>query len=1472
MKKFFLLLTVFCVTGRILAQTNPPVKLALISETDEALPAADLLTAKFSGNDQIQLVERDQIEKVYQEQGLSAANTDYLKLGHLLGADGILLLNVVRTPQATNLMARLIAVKPGVILSDAGFDWPLKDTVQWSDSAAAYLDSFLPKLTVLLKDAIPVSVVNLRSAISSTAAAETERQLKLLVIQRLSQERQLFVLERQKMQLLSDEKGLKADDSAFWDGSYLLEGVVDQNGYSPDTVTINARLTPPKGGAPVLFAVSGSRTNLTEVINQLAAQVNDALKIQSTAPAWNAADEAVQFFKEAQWALRWGAYAEAQSAADSAWALGKKDLECALVRVKAYLAELTATTGGFENGEDTLDPGSYDANNHPLGPVPSAARVQKEINALSKENPFGLVYRVHEANSAKIIDYSFALQPPDPKNIDRALHALEIYYEFSRNSPDGQPKILWSGEGWNDWHDSDWYQMGITDLVAASQVLQDFNFVPETQKPVADKLAELRAMARSVAKLISGSPTVHDSYFVGDRVVTHDELAHTMEESLGIFRCEVKWGCFWQETPEDGVALYRELLASPVFSYIHTDLWLRELQTPRLVGWNENDRQRTPQVWDRFLNELENSTNALWRLEARALTLADEENEQKLAAAFTNFLNGFFENRDALVANNVELLYLNWGADNLVSAKTDSGLSDELTESLHQLYNSQYSPKLEAMDQEYWNKTIPAQKTVAAFKKQKQYLADFTPYDFQSFAQIFSANDYTKAQAAELKPLIVAYKSNLLARAAVPDEKFKARSDTQWIELTLEKPVDQILNATDSQTSPVPESPAPPKIQTLQPVAVTPAVVPASVITPSPEAVTNAITVGKFLAIPLDALLQAIGLGTIDISKTNIYLADISITGHQWLEGKLLLNLDYGLADQRFGNANGFAIALFDPATEHWEVIHCPDEAVESQNRFYHRSVLLRGELFTCAAGQIQKYNFQNQQWEVLNISDGNNYELFAINGQLYAANQNVILEIIDGGKSTRILASTRRQPPASALDTQEWGTPTLFSGADHSLRVGAKNQILIWTNDDWSEICPAPPASFTPAIFPDAVLFQSGGWNTEPARISSLATESNQVEFCLEKSVRQAGYPNVANPVAPSNPLWKLPPDLSLPNLSASVWQSDLYLLADQSDSVDAQQHLTTGKKNTSPGGYNTILFCFAQGESLPQKIFFNFDPSVGCPPAAGAGSDSRPMIREMGLAEPWMLFTTNFLICGRERLESLAGNSEPAGYKAGIWLIPRAQLDATLADQKLSQLAQQTQAAATVKQAQQNLFAKYDRNHNGVIDPDEREAALDDPAFIASQLDLIDANHNGQLDPEELIYFDANQNKILEPKEQAGIEIAQHLLAERDLKKFAVDGVAFLNQQEFEQLLSRPGVINKFRMDPDFRNADDNQDGKIDMSELEAYLQQQLQRKIRPRGAAAAALIQAQIQRGQRVDAKELFKEELEIYWQNSGSATNP
>lgn len=421
MKPILLLLAGLVLTTQIQAQSNARARLAIVPETSEAGTAVDVLTAEFSKNDNVQLLERAEIERVYREQGLSAANRDDLKLGRLLGADGLLLVGT--SSEGTNqfLNVRLVAVKPGVVLVAERFPWPIKDLTEWSPVFAKHLDVMLPKLAVLTKDAIPVSVVNLRSAIQSDEGRETEAQLKWLTIQRLSLEPQLFVLERQRLEILSEEKALKSDESAFWDGSYLLEGVVGQNGYSPTMVTNNARLTPPKGGIPIQFEVSGSRTNLTDVVNRLATKVEEALKVNSTIQEWNAKDEAQQYFDEAKWALKWGLYPEAQSAAESAWALGKHDMDCAIVRITSFANPPNIVTLSFGEGSYAAD-----ANSVYAGDELDRKRVVKQIKSDSATG-VGVVF----AFNTRGIAFASITSPPDPWVLSRLIRALELYRDIS---------------------------------------------------------------------------------------------------------------------------------------------------------------------------------------------------------------------------------------------------------------------------------------------------------------------------------------------------------------------------------------------------------------------------------------------------------------------------------------------------------------------------------------------------------------------------------------------------------------------------------------------------------------------------------------------------------------------------------------------------------------------------------------------------------------------------------------------------------------------------------------------------------------------------------------------------------------------------------------------------------------------------------------------------------------------------------
>jgi Ca2+-binding EF-hand superfamily protein len=335
-----------------------PVMLAVIAEDPALQPATALLVAELSARDQVALVEREEIDRLRREQQLTLAHgRDVLRLGQMLGADGLFLLTLQKEGETNTLDARLIAVRPGVVLENAVFPWPITDLLQWSQDIVKHLEPSLPKLSVLLQDAVPVSIVNLRSAVQWAGAERTERNLTQLLLQRLSGEKEIFVLERRRMGLLAGEKEMQPEEpSPFWSGSFLLEGVVDKDGVSPETILVSARLVAPDRRSET-FEASGPRENLAGVIESLARELLEKIGKTGSAPPWDAAAEAEKFLEEARWAMRWRLYSHAQEASESAWALGNRDPETARLRVLSYVEpayfrtlSVSASKGGSRFG------------------------------------------------------------------------------------------------------------------------------------------------------------------------------------------------------------------------------------------------------------------------------------------------------------------------------------------------------------------------------------------------------------------------------------------------------------------------------------------------------------------------------------------------------------------------------------------------------------------------------------------------------------------------------------------------------------------------------------------------------------------------------------------------------------------------------------------------------------------------------------------------------------------------------------------------------------------------------------------------------------------------------------------------------------------------------------------------------------------------------------------------------------------
>jgi len=100
---------------------------------------------------------------------------------------------------------------------------------------------FLPKLSVLPKDSVPISILNLRSASKTREGEALERELTLLLYSRLVSQKEVFVLERQRLEKAGEEKELgDREQRAFLSGSYLVEGIIDKEGASRERITLSA--------------------------------------------------------------------------------------------------------------------------------------------------------------------------------------------------------------------------------------------------------------------------------------------------------------------------------------------------------------------------------------------------------------------------------------------------------------------------------------------------------------------------------------------------------------------------------------------------------------------------------------------------------------------------------------------------------------------------------------------------------------------------------------------------------------------------------------------------------------------------------------------------------------------------------------------------------------------------------------------------------------------------------------------------------------------------------------------------------------------------------------------------------------------------------------------------------------------------------------------------------------------------------
>jgi hypothetical protein len=1133
------------------AAAEPPVRLAVIVEAEPAAAAADLLTAELSKKDILQLLERQEIQRIYREQTLSSVNKDYIKLGQLLGADGLLFLQIAS--EATNelLQAQLVAVKPGVVIGESRAAWPLKENLEWAKFTAGHFAPLYPKLAVLARAALPISMVNIRAASKSKAEQELERELTLMLTARLVHEPELFVLERRRMGTLAEETELRGmPESAFWNGSYLVEGALDRDGFSAEQATIHARLMPARGPA-IEVHVAGRRNDPTALVEQLTDQILRALQRKRSAAGWNPNEEASRYLEESTWQLKYGTVREAQVAAETAWALGRRDLPCASARVNALLLQARPDTGGYKQGiviNQTGDDSETDSS----------------IRELVERYRGDLFVR----RASNTVEYAFVTKPPQAAEIEPARQTLELYTQLGALVVPSDPQSY-----------ARWYGLGISALEAASQVLQHFSIVPGAQQSVVDDLVRLRAQTRQTAEWIAQYQSRFTNFGPANLILAPDTPSPRMRLASNLLFCQADWGCFWQDQPEAAIALYRNLLKTPAAEYCRSNLLQRELTRPRLVAWNEQDRQRLPSLTESLLQEVR-----AFRFPAISPPRRD------------------------------------------------------------------YPPRR------------PVEGPQVTFAAQMDYLRTNGPSERDSFDLVFPImKAYTREEALQLLPFAVAYRSNLLSAVAQGRVANQAEAISR-VEL-LKNHLDRFSGST------------PPPKPFLRPSS--------AVAQPKPQASgysagpnTNCILVNRFLQPPKPLF---------ELGEPKEDFQEWEVVSHWWYGDRLWLDVRYDWTYVRYTETgsgwvttNCAAVAILDPRAGTWEVIQYPASTATAMEphvsvpgvshlapgfgeleRRGDSGAVLDGALYVSGWNSLKKYDLETKQWQTLPVPWQIPTKLFVIRDHLLAANREAIFELKDSGREVKILASVRRRPGLTALDSLDsLEVLAMFPGPGDSVRAIVAKNIYSWDGQDWKKLTSMAQYQ-RPVVCDGAALFKSSLEGEVPG-LWLLRDSAGGPEFCLAGASRRISPPAYAMsqpppPPPPSPPTWRSPRELRLVETALTLAGSNIVLFAESAEPTRQKQ----GPSNVSwiigeVEGRNADLLYLQRGRTNAIMVPLKFDLSRG---------DFFSKISDSHFDDPrrhdltWLVSTTDFLFLGQNNLR-------------GVWAIPMTELEAAIAREKANQL----------------------------------------------------------------------------------------------------------------------------------------------------------------------------------------------------------
>jgi ankyrin repeat protein len=330
----------------VAASTNRErCRLAVISDDGNSY-GASVLVARLSAESGIELIERQELDRILAEQQLTkkfvASGAGYERVGDLLRADALVLVQSRKLNNLQVVEARFIKVNPGIVLDAVYTTAPVGNHASWAQNLSWRVRDLATK--TLNTNAIVLSVLDVQASISTPLSRELERAMNTLFRDRLIHDPRFVVLERAQMDRLSFENG---DRNPFRSGSYVVDPALHPALDNSGNFKLVVKFRPLHRGEGISITASGHRTAPAGAVEDVLQQVG--AKLGQEAPDLVA--EAQKYLEESRWAMEAGLTLKARTDAEAAWALGIRTADVLRLRTTTAQRVLIETHATLEAAE-----------------------------------------------------------------------------------------------------------------------------------------------------------------------------------------------------------------------------------------------------------------------------------------------------------------------------------------------------------------------------------------------------------------------------------------------------------------------------------------------------------------------------------------------------------------------------------------------------------------------------------------------------------------------------------------------------------------------------------------------------------------------------------------------------------------------------------------------------------------------------------------------------------------------------------------------------------------------------------------------------------------------------------------------------------------------------------------------------------------------------------------------------------------